>query len=54
MRAHFRRRWIKQAMKVLTATFAAVPKDGVITRETIANGTGGSSAPATQQENRLM
>lgn len=34
--------WIKNAQKVLTATFAAVPKDGVISGETTANGMGGS------------
>jgi hypothetical protein len=34
--------WIKHAQKVLTATFAAVPKTGVITGETTANGMGGS------------
>lgn len=34
--------FIKNAGKVLTATFAAVPKDGVISGETTANGMGGS------------
>lgn len=34
--------WIKDAQKVLTATFAAVPKTGVITGESTANGMGGS------------
>src|SRR5579863_6305554 len=34
--------WIKSAQKVLTATFAAVPKDGVISGESTANGMGGS------------
>jgi hypothetical protein len=34
--------WLKEAQKKLTATFAAVPKDGIITGESTANGMGGS------------
>ncbi len=42
--------WIKNAQKVLTATLAAVPKDGVITGETTANGMGGSFYEEWQNE----
>jgi hypothetical protein len=42
--------FIKNAQKVLTATFAAVPKTGVITGETTANGMGGSFFEEWQNE----
>jgi hypothetical protein len=43
--------FIKNAQKVLTATFAAVPKTGIITGETTANGMGGSFYEEWQNEN---
>ncbi len=42
--------FIKNAQKVLTATFAAVPKTGVITGESTANGMGGSFFEEWQNE----
>jgi hypothetical protein len=42
--------WIKLAGKVLTATFAAVPKDGIITGASTANGVGGSFYEEWQNE----
>lgn len=43
--------FIKDADKVLTATFQAVPKNGIITGETTANGMGGSFYEEWQNEN---
>jgi len=43
--------FIKNSHKILTATFAAVPKDGVITGETTANGMGGSFFEEWDNEN---
>lgn len=43
--------WIKEAQKVLTATFQAVPKTGIITGETTANGMGGSFYEEWENEN---
>ncbi len=42
--------WILRAQKVLTATFAAVPKAGIITGETTANGMGGNFYEEWQNE----
>lgn len=46
--------WIKDAQEVLTATFAAVPKTGIITGESTANGMGGSFYEEWENENSIF